>query len=257
MKRFKDIVAVVIILCLFSIGCSAYKKAALKESDRVSLQSVSISNDIEIPDKVFIESGQGTNLSGSGFGLVGVLVDTTVDSYNRSKVEKMQQIIESKIKNSDSDVDIRQMLQNRFLSELREADLFGNKIVSEGGDAEFKLSIHSYGFKRYYEYEKVEVKDDKGGVKEETKTQLSYIPILQVDASLIRKDGSVLWKEFAEGVDNNFKFQIDEYNSELIGKAFASVSQTVAKILIDKMKNEKSSMNIDVKRMLKDHFFKP
>jgi hypothetical protein len=234
-RRFGGFISSIIIIGLFANGC--VNRTALKESDTRSLQSVSISEHVVKQNEIYIEAYQAP---AANAGPLILLIASIAEDYSESKHKKYGKMIENTMKNSD--INIEQVVRSKCTDELKRSNLFGNKIVSHGGDAEFKFSIRTYGFKS--SYETVTIKDEHGKDMQDEygnnilETKAWFIPILIVDATLTKKDGSVIWKDFAEGVNKNSKFELDTYinEPELIKKAFISVSQIAAKELVTKMK---------------------
>ena len=106
-------------------------------------------------------------------------------------------------------IDVGQIVREQFAAELGRAGFFS--IVPEGGDAQVKLEVPMFGFGATWAFS-TEVR-----------------PMLGVIASLVRKDGSVVWQrhEYITSMNGGTpKHSIEEYleTPELIRQGFESVA---------------------------------
>jgi hypothetical protein len=116
-------------------------------------------------------------------------------------------------------IDVGQIVREQFAAELGKAGIFPS-IVPEGGDAQVELEVQMFGFGATWAFS----------------TELR--PALGVKATLVRKDGSVVWQRYENITSLNGetpKHWIEEYleTPDLIHQGFESVAKLVAAALVD------------------------
>lgn len=209
MKRLTKSIFAVSIVSLM-IGCGG--QVALKKGSLDTIQSVSVSKNIAKPDRL---SYQGRKESGL-MGACGCLGGLFAGSTSKKTAVKITAVMERE------EIDVTEIVREQFIEQLEESNLF-NSIAPENSTAEFELSIRIYGFAQ------------PQGLSSQLK------PMLGVVGSLVRSDGSVLWKEY-EYISNlsgkTPSHSLKEYlnNPTLIREAFTIAAQRVAVDLIEHLK---------------------
>ncbi len=209
---FKGFILILIFACLFVFsGCAS--SIALKQSDKLAIQSVNITKDVKMPERMFYQGRKESILSGCG--CLGV---AAAESGRKKTEESIKDVMEK------ANIEIGQIVRDQFINEIKDSNLF--KIVSDGNDAEFRLSIRIYGFAQPH------------GLSSQLK------PMLGVEGSLVElHDDRVVWKKYEYVTNLNDKtpsHSLEEYfsNTELIREALNVASQIVVGDLIDDMRGE-------------------
>ena len=189
-------------------GCSI----PITEQARKSIQSVSIDKNVTIPGNISY-TGRTRSVPALMGGIVGA-VATAVEhaSAESALVAAMQR----------GQIDVAQIVREQFAAELGKAGIFPS-IVPEGGDARVELEVRMFGFGATWAFS----------------TELR--PTIGVNATLVRKDGSVVWQRYEYVTSFNGetpKHWIEEYleTPDLIRRGFESVAKLVAAALVDDMR---------------------
>ena len=192
-----------LLLCAFVLS-ACVGSAPLTAKNRASIQSISVSDQVKMPDVMFYR--------GPEYALGALKVP--VEYVEKSIGEVIQHLMR------EHKIDVAQMVRDQFIKELEKHRLF-NPIVTEGGDAELKLTIRIYGFAY------------------EMSSQLK--PMLGVEGSLIKSNDTILWKKYGyvtnlskETPPNTLGRFID--NPKLMREAFAVAAQIVVEDLITHMR---------------------
>lgn len=203
------------LLCIlfFLAGCA--RSIKLIKSDIPSIQSVSIGESVKKPDEMYYYGARENALFAIIGGCCGGI---TAFSAAKKSAAKFEAVMESE------NIDVRQIVREQFVNELKDANLFSS-IVSEGGNAEFKLSISGYGFAIPH------------GLTRRLKPQIGVV------GKLIKSDGSIIWKKnehVSPLSENTPSHRHKEYlsNPELIREALTIASQIAIGKLINDMKGE-------------------
>ncbi len=242
MKREFYGIMFVIIMSLFMFnGCVA--NVALKENDRLSIRSVSVAENIHLPENiVFQGEGEGKEATiQRGVNQLGILGQVVGSAIIGKMTQKTGAIIKDRMKKADINID--QMLRDQFVTDLKNSKLFNEILPDERGESTFKFSIDRYGF------------NDATTALEKIANNtiritpiIKYAPTITVTASLVKNsDGSVLWKKESGGNYGKSKeeslpppYTLDEYlnDPELIRKAFTIVCGMVVQDFINDIKKE-------------------
>jgi len=192
-----------LLLCAFVLS-ACVGSVPLTAKNRASTQSISVSEHVTMPDVMFYR--------GPEYALGALKVP--VEYIEKSIGEVIQQLLR------EHKIDVAQMVRDQFIKGLEDQRLF-NSIVTEGGDAELKLTIRIYGFGY------------------EMSSQLK--PMLGVEGTLITSNDTVLWKKYGyvtnlskETPPNTLGQFID--NPKLMREAFAVATQIVVEDLITHMR---------------------
>ena len=197
-----------LIVALCSVGCSiSFTKQA-----RESIQSVTIDKNVTMPDRLTY-TGRTKGVLPLMGGIVGAVASgVEYVSAEDALVGAMRQ----------GQIDVGQIVREQFTKELSSAGIFSS-VVPEGGDAQVKLDVRLLGFGATWAFS----------------TELR--PALGVTASLVRKDGSVVWQHYEYITSLNgetAKHYLEEYvaNPKLIDEGFTSVAKLVAAALVTHMR---------------------
>ena len=207
-KLKKNIVKLISIFYILSllIGCGG--NAALRKSGLATIKSVSICENVTKPGSLIYSGRKQAFLAVCGClgGLAGGLAAEKTASKIKTVMEQEK-------------IDVGEIVREQFVNELKNSNLFAS-IVSENSDAEFKLSIRTFGFI----------------VPQGFSSKLK--PILGVEGKLVKSDGSVLWEKY-EFISNLSKktpsYSLENYfdNPELIREVFTIASQSIVADLIE------------------------
>ena len=188
-----------LLLCAFVLSACA-GSVPLTAKNRASIQSISVSEQVTMPDVMFYR--------GPEYALGALKVP--VEYVEKSIGEVIQRLMR------EHKIDVAQMVRDQLIKELEDHRLF-NSIVAEGGDAEVKLAIVTYGFAY------------------EMSSRLK--PMLGVEGTLITSNDTVIWKKYGyvtnlskETPSNTLGQFID--NPQLMREAFAAATQIVVADLI-------------------------
>jgi len=190
MKReFYGFMLVIIINFIFN-GCA---NVALKKTDRLSIQSVSVAENIHLPEKILFFGGGKEMLISAVSSQLGILGKELGSSITEGMTGKTGTIIKETMKKADINID--QMLRDQFVTDLKNSKLFNEILPDERGESTFKFSIDRYGF------------NDATTALEKIANNtiritpiIKYAPTITVTASLVKNsDGSVLWKKESGG----------------------------------------------------------
>lgn len=186
-------------------GCVS--QVALTKSARESIRSVSINKDIKLPDDMYYQ-GLGQSV-GMATGLIGMAVAQEAAQDHKAYLKAAMR---------DNQIDFPQIVREQFETALADAHIFP-WIAMEGGDAEVRLEILSYGF--------IQASDFSSHLK----------PLLQVTGRLVRTDGTVLWQQY--NYVGNMSGQtpahtLEEYlrNPQFIREAITVAAQIVSDGLV-------------------------
>ena len=147
-------------------GCAT--KVPLGPEVKGAIRSVSIDKSVPTPKDIFYHSTtQGRSAT---IPLVSSLLADIAAAREAAQLERAMR---------NGGIDPGQILREQFESGLRSAGVFSS-ILSEGGDAEVKLQITTFGFMEHVQ----------------SSSQLK--PMLVVMGTLVRPDGSVVWKGSSE-----------------------------------------------------------
>jgi hypothetical protein len=120
-------------------------------------------------------------------------------------------------------IDLGLIIREQLESELVTASVFPS-IVPEGGDAEIRLEVLIFGFGQPHAFSG------------------KLMPTLGVQGSLVRTNGTVLWKkyDYAAGQNQAFLHTLEEYlqNPQLIREAIIICAKIVSDRLVKDMKQE-------------------
>jgi hypothetical protein len=190
-------------------ACAGGPGVSMKPADRVATRVVSVSTDIKLPDQFsYQERGAGI---GALFGVAGALVEASARSSEPpSEATQMQALLKS------NNIVVPAILRAEF---IRAANARGGIQFSDGAvaaDAELFLTINVFGFGRTHLL---------GG-------QLH--PVLNVTASMKRRDGSLVWQKTdfitPSSPDNQTAFTFDEYRQDP-AKLSQTLSSTAAALM--------------------------
>jgi hypothetical protein len=162
-----------------------------------------------MPDDMYYQ-GEGQTV-GMMFGLIGTAVAQAAAKGPKAQI---------KVSMQESQIDLGQIIREQLTAELVEASVFPS-IVSEGGDAEFRLDVRLFGFAHSPGSSKLK-------------------PMLVVLGSLVRTDGTVIWQQ-SDSVTNltgqTPLHTLKEYleNPEFIREAFTVAAKIVSNGLVKKM----------------------
>ncbi len=145
-------------------GCASQK--ALTKKDKESIQSVSISKEVKMPDD-FLYMGPAQSWGTAG-GLIGAIADKS------NEISAKAQIISAMQENK---IDLMQISREQLKAELFRANVFPS-IVQEGGDAEIRLEVSFWGLVQ----------------KNSFSAQLK--PMLGITGSLVTSNGAVFWQKY-------------------------------------------------------------
>ena len=199
------------VLIMFN-GCAGI---ALKKEAMSSIHSVSVNKEVPKPDKIGVYGAGETFAALTGFVTAGVAGAVIASEIPKKRGPVLKYVMEKE------GIDIGQIVREQFVDQLKNSGLFST-IVDEGGDAEFKLSILGAGFAKPPGFT--------------SKLQ----PELWVEGSLVKPDGSVLWKNrktVTQGTSRTPCRKFEEYinNPELIREAISICSRIVAGKLVNDM----------------------
>jgi hypothetical protein len=199
-----------IILVFSFFGCVSSK--SITESDKASIQSVSVSEDVFIPDRMFYQGPKESILMGTR-GMLGFM------QAGESALDAEQAF---KLAMNAYDIDIAKIVRNEFTSKLAHSNIF--KVNDDGNSLyKFKLMIKVYGFAQYQ------------GLSQQLK------PMLGIEARLEGSDNKVLWKKYAfiTALNGSTPSHTSiEYlkNPDFILEAFNTASRIVIAELIDDLR---------------------
>jgi hypothetical protein len=201
----RKIVNLILVMCIFALT-ACVSSVPLKPEKKASIQSISIRNHVQMPDVMFY---RGPEYALGAFGVTGQFASNLIEMKNHEIIKYLM---------DKTDINVAQIVREHFANEI-EANMIFNSIVSEGGDAEFALSVQIYGFAY------------------ELSSKLK--PMLGVIGSLTQDD-TVLWKKYAYVTNfnettppNTIKQFVN--NPELIREAFETAAQIVAEDLCKHM----------------------
>lgn len=195
----------------FLTGCAA--SVALTKPSRDATRSVSVKKTVARPDDI-VYAGRGQSI-GAAFGLIGAAIAAAAAQGPKAQLKAAMQ---------EGQIDLGEIVRDRFAAELAGAAIFP-AVVPEGADAEVTLEIVFIGFVAPYAF--------SGQLK----------PMLGVNGTMTRPDGTVLWKKYDYVTtynDQTPSHTLEEYlqSPHLIREAFESASRIVVGGLIKAMRAE-------------------
>jgi hypothetical protein len=128
----------------------------------------------------------------------------------------------------EGQIDVAQIVREQFETELVRAGIFA-AIASEAGDAEIRLEVRDFGFAQSF----VSPDDPLDRLK----------PLLVVEGSLTRTDGTVLWKKYDDVTNRNKEtpdHTLEEYlqNPQFMREAFTVAAKIVAGGLVRNLRGD-------------------
>ncbi len=197
---------------IFSIlGCVSSK--SLTTIDKASIQSVSIAEDVFLPERMYYQGPRESILIGVG-GLLGSLAAES----GRADTEELFKYVMKK-----ENINISQIVRDEFKSRLQNLNMY--KIIASSNESsyKFKLMIKVYGFAQYQ------------GLSKQLK------PMLGVEGTLESSDSKVLWKKYAyitplNGTTPSHTYEEYMNNPNFMLEAFSSASKIVIADLIESLK---------------------
>ncbi|MFT3922029.1 MAG: hypothetical protein QM778_05810 [Myxococcales bacterium] len=205
-----------LLLTLCCIAASMLSACAhsvrLTRDQRSTLRSVSVRTEVKMPAGMFY-SGQKDALVQ---GMLGPVVGGVVGSKIADKAETALLRVMH-----ESGIDVGQLAREQFQSALDGSRLFA-AVTSESSDAEFVLTVNLYGLAQ------------KGAFASELR------PMLNITGTLVRPDGTVLWKDSAYVTNMSGETHgstLKEYleDPERLRQAFTDASNLVARDLVAEM----------------------
>jgi hypothetical protein len=181
----------------------------LKPEKRASIQSISINHHVQVPDAMYYS---GPEYALHAYGVIGDIFADYIQMKNHEIIKDLMK---------KNDIHVVQIVRDHFTNEMERNTIF-KSIVSEGGDAEFALSVLIYGF----------ANELSGKLK----------PMLGVTGSLT-EGNTVLWKKYAYITNFNDTTPpntLEQFvaNPELIRYAFESAAQIVVEDLCNHMQGK-------------------
>ena len=194
-------------------GCAGH--IALTKDANLPIRSVSINKEVPKPDTIGVYGSGETFAALTGFVTLGVAGAVVASEIPKKRGPLLKYVMEKE------GIDMGQILRDQFVDQLKNSGLFST-VLDEGGDAEFKLSILVAGFAK------------PAGFTSKLQPELS------VEASLIKPDGTILWKNrrtVTQGTSRTPSRKYEEYinNPELIREAISICSRIVVDKLVKDM----------------------
>ena len=114
------------------LGCAS--NTALKQKDRLSIQTVDVAEHVELTEHMFYQ-GPKENILGVTFGVFSL-------PYVEGSKAKMEDIIKAVLK--ENNIDVREIARSEFVDKLEKTKSFN--FSSEGYNAEFRLFLLTSDF---------------------------------------------------------------------------------------------------------------
>jgi hypothetical protein len=210
---------------IYSIVCMVILSAcatsfALTQEELASIESVTISQEVPMPDSVeYLGSREKV------WGLCCFLVGDVIAEPGRKRTATRIQDAMNR-----SHIDVREIVLTEFEKQLRESRLFKEVIVGGDGYPRFKLKIIHHGL---------------------TVVRLAdqLLPYIRMEGVLVKSDQTTIWRKkvglvFTLGEDKRIPTQtLEEYlkDPELIRKGFSVVAAIEVSEMINDMKEEQLS----------------
>jgi len=188
------------------VACSGSK--IIKPEDQAAIASVSVAAEVKVlKEPVAIGSGLGLAIL---FGAVGAAVDA---SASKTGVENFPEFLRT------SEIDIREIVRERFTEQLIKNPIYGPKLIADGGP-QFVLEIPLYGINKTNTFSSV------------------WVPHLSIRYKLISPDGKVLAEDNAatRPFSKRPEFTIKDLqaNPQLLKQAFENVASSVSAQFFEK-----------------------
>ncbi len=210
-RRRLHIGALLLLVAPFLPACAT--TTPLTKQTRESTQSVSVVHSVKLPDDIYYQ-GRGQSI-GMAFGLIGAAIAAAAAEGPKGQLKASMR---------EARIDLGEIVREQFVAELTDAGIFPS-IVPEEADAQVKLEVSIFGFAQPHGF--------SGQLK----------PLLGVQGTLVRADGSVLWQryEYVTNLSDKTPSQtLEEYleKPELIRDAFTIASKLVVADLVKHMRGE-------------------
>jgi hypothetical protein len=201
-------IAISMAICFLAlVGCAS--STALKQGDRLSIQTVNVAENVELTEDMFYQ-GPKENLLGVTFGIFSL-------PYVEGSKAKTEDIIKAVMKKNK--IDVCEIARSQFVNKLENVKIFN--LASEGSDAEFRLSIPYYGLGQTH------------GLSSQLK------PLIGVKGTLItNRNNKLVWEKYAYVTNLNSETPsrtLEEYlgDTKSLEQAFNLASSIVINELIN------------------------
>jgi hypothetical protein len=202
---------VLVMTCLQLVACATSKNVSLSNEARVRIKSVSIRETVAVPDSVFF------------FGMkqampmaLGALGGGAADATSLDDKIVLKTLIQQ------NNIKVGEVLRSTFETQLQQSNIFP-KIVRGVGDAEFVISISSYGLFK------------KGAFDGDLRASIWG------KASLVSVEGQVLWEKAIKPMafENRvpaYSFEYYKEHPNALREGFKILSSIVVTELLEDLK---------------------
>jgi hypothetical protein len=190
-------------------GCAT--TVPLTKQVRESTRSVSIDKSVKLPGDMFYQ-GRGQSV-GMAFGLIGAAIAAATAEGPKGQLKAAMR---------EAQIDVGEIVREQFATELIGSGMFPS-ILQEGADVQVKLEVRIFGFGQPHGFS----------------AQLK--PMLGVEGTMVRSDGSVIWQryDYVTNLSDKTPSQtLEQYleKPELIRDAFTMTAKLVVADLVRHMR---------------------
>lgn len=165
----RKITLYLIFIYLTSLLCGCASQS-LSPANRAAVHTVNVDSNVVMPKDVTY-FGAGQNMAAALGGVVGAIVASSTAAPPIRRIETALK---------DNDIYVDKILVNEFTAQLQNRKAFQVVANKDPADATFKIKVTQYGL---YEH---------APLSSELKT------VIAVDASLVNKSGTVIWRDIEQ-----------------------------------------------------------
>lgn len=209
----KGIVAIAMLLIT---GCAGLPSVDMSAADRVQIKAVTVRVENKLPEEMFYQ-GRGQAIAGA-FGAIGAVAGMAAADDPKAQIKATM---------NKNDINLPSILRSEFEKTMRSQSEFR---VAEGqslADAEMVLIVNTYGLSQSQGFSAV------------------LYPMINVSASLRKRDGTVVWQRTdyvtPQNKENSSGHEFDEYiaKPEYLRTSWSNVSGIVSRMLVRELSPRK------------------
>jgi hypothetical protein len=187
------------------IGCAGI---TLTKENKACLKSVCVCKEVVKPERIVVYGASETFAVMSGFLTLGVVGAVVASEIPKKRGPAIQYVIDK------VGIDMGQIVRENFIAQLKNSG-FPGSLSEEGGDAEFKLAIKGLSFTKPPGF--------TGKLQ----------PGMTIEGSLVKSDGTVLWKN-SKSVIHGPSRKFDDYinDPDLIKESINTCSGMIIEKLV-------------------------
>lgn len=192
-------------------ACAA--SVSMSQRNRGKIQSVTVSDDVPVPDQLYYQGRKESILMGS----LGVAGAAAAGGTGKKTGDVIADVM------NKAGIDVGEIAADRFRTQLNSAGVFGNVVSDCDGCPSIHLSVRFYGFAQPH------------GLSSQLRATIG------VEGTMIDSTGRVLWKKYSYVTALNKQtpsHTLKEYleKPELLREGFTVATDTVVSDLIDDLR---------------------